>query len=349
MNNRHASIFCVSIILLFLVITSAGGRASEPVPICVDGEITSFSASPDGSQVALIVMKKKDDIYDTSLSLYNAGTGKVTCTVSGNFYQPGVWSADSRWLALTEERNIIVFIDRKGAVKKLKPKMECGMLLWDPESKGSILYCGPWDSKAVNSISLIDGKEKTVRKGREITGLYALRGKAYYAEVVDMPGTCYKVGVQCRELRSGKKSFFVPLYGRGYDVCSLTVSPDGAYYFFSGTLSAGSLNVLARMEDAPLICRKPYMSVLYQYAFEDTYCIIWPRNRNPAGYDEYAVIQPNSEPCYFLDLESGSRRKITEESYTWSDGLFFISPRGLNMFRQSGETVLLIGHKPWRT
>ncbi|MGV8125284.1 MAG: hypothetical protein AB2L14_36510 [Candidatus Xenobiia bacterium LiM19] len=351
MNNRHLKVFilCASVMLIIFAVTFAVGRASEPAPISLDGEITSFSSSPDGSQVALVVMKKKGDIYASSLVLYNAGTGRITCTVSGVFYQPGVWSPDSRWLALTEEQNVIVCVDRKGTVKRLRPRIECGRLMWDPESRNSILYCGPWNSKVINSISVADGKETTVRKGREISGLYTLKGKAYYAEVVEMPGTSFRKGMQCRELRSGKKSILLPLYGRGFDFCSLTISPDGVYYFFSGTLSSGTVNVLARVEDAALICRKPYLSILYQRAFEDDYSIIWPRNRNPAGYEEEAVIQPHSEPGYFLDLQSGSRRKITEESYSLSDGLFFISPGGLKKIRESGETVLLIGHRPWRT
>jgi len=334
--------------LIILAMSAAVGRASMPAPASLDGEITSFSSSPDGSQVALVVMKKNGDIYDSSLVLYNVCTDRITCTVSGDFYQPGIWSPDSLWLSLTEGRNVIVCVDRKGTVKRLKSKIKCGRQIWDPESKGSILYCGLWNSKVINSISVADGKETTVRKGREISGLYALKGKAYYAEVVDMPGTCFRKGLQCRELRSGKKSILLPLYGRDFDICSLTISPDGVYYFFSGTLSSGSLNVLARVEDAALICRKPYLSILYQRAFEDDYSIIWPRNRNPAGYEEEAIIQPHSEPGYFLDLQSGSRRKITEESYSLSDGLFFISPDGLKKIMQSGETVLLIGHRPWR-
>ncbi|MHC9545052.1 MAG: hypothetical protein AB9903_36520 [Vulcanimicrobiota bacterium] len=337
-------------IVLLLCLVSAGspGAAAESGPLkTVDGEISSFSTSPDGSRVALIVTRKREDVYDTWLVLYDAGNERSVCTVPGDFYQPGTWSADSRWLALIEERHTIVCVDRKGTIKKFKPKAECGTLLWDPESRDTLLYCGPWDSKAVNSLSMDNGKERTVARGREIIGLYAMKGKAYYADVIAMPGTCYKEGLQTCELKSGKKSLLIPLYGRGYDVCSLTLSPDGRYYFFNGTLSAGSLNVLARVEDAPLICRKPYISILYQRAVEDDYCILWPRTRNLTGYEDDAVIQPHSEPSYFLDLASGSRRSIAWESYSLSDGLFFISPEGFKMLNESGETVLLIGHRPW--
>ncbi len=338
------------ILMLFLCLAFDGRSVAcaESGPItAVDGEITSFSASPDGSRIALVVMRKREDVYDTSLVLYDAGTERSVCTVPGDFYQPGTWSADSRWLALIEERHTIVCVDRKGTVRKFMTGIECGKLLWDIESPSTLLYCGPWDSKVVNSLSIDDGKENTVARGREIVGLYAMKGKAYYADVVAMPGTCYKEGLQTCELRSGKKSLFIPLFGRGYDVCSLTLSPDGRYYFFTGTLSAGSLNVLARVEDASLICKKPYIAILYQRAVEDDYCILWPRNRNPTGYENEAVIQPHSEPSYFLDLGSGSRRRIAWESYSLSDGFFFICPEGLKMFKDSGETVLLIGHKPW--
>ena len=345
----------VSLALAFLILFLPVGKGSAQTILCsdetgtksqaalkVNGEITSFSSSPGGHLLALKVMKEDGDIFVTSIVIYNTAINKFVCNVFGDFYEPGIWSRDGYRLAVIEERHSIICIDRNGKTKSFRTKNECGRILWDPENNNSILYCGPWNSKTVSLLSLNDGSERVVARGHDISGLYAMKGKAYYADIVAMPGTCYKVGMQTYEVKSGKKSILIPLYGNIFDTCSISLSPDGRYFFFTCTISSATLNIVALVKDAGLLCKKPYISALYQQAFEDDYKLLWP-------HLEYeAVVQPQSEPGYFLNLKSGSRRKIVSEAYTFSDGTFFVSPEGLKRINDDGGTSLLIGHKPWK-
>lgn len=331
--------YCIITFLLSIILCVTPAYSEVP---SVPGEITTFLTSPDRQRVVLEVTSRKGESWQYSLVLYNVVTEKIIASFDAEFYRPGPWSPDSRFVAINAEDGMLLIVNRDGEVRKIKLRRDCGDLLWNPQQRDHILYKGPFDSDFVTDLSLRDGTEKVILSRPHIVSIYEAGKKMYFVECVDSPDSNHWISLQAFEIGTGRLVFELPLYNHGFDVYYLQLSPTGAHFFFNGTLSSGTLNVVGRRDDAPIIFRRYYRAVLFQRAIEDSYQILWPQQiKSP---DNEAIVQPHDEPSYFLDLESGSRRKVTEEPYSLSDGWLFISPEGLKRIKYTGETILLIKH-----
>jgi hypothetical protein len=333
-------------IVIFTIITPLRAVPSEIAPLTVSGEIESFCTSPDGKLVALSVAHNQGDASKESLMLYQRSTGNFIATLDNYSFRAGCWSPDSQWLAFSGESTELIFLSTKGEVRHFKTTIDWSRLIWDPASRETVIYMQPYGTDEVFSLSLRDGREKVILRKKGVVSLYVSEGKVFFVNEIPFPGKPFQEDLEARELTSRKRVLYLPLYRNMFDTRGLEISPDGQYFFFGATSSASTLHVVARVADAPVVFDKPYISIFYQYGIEEGYGIIWPRHEAGREYSNAAILEPGNEPSYYLDLDSGNRRKMAFEPYTRSDGRLFLTPEGLKELMPTSEMRLLIRHSP---
>ncbi|MDQ7824339.1 MAG: hypothetical protein RDV48_16170 [Candidatus Eremiobacteraeota bacterium] len=337
--------------IFILSLLSTGKALALPAgsPPVLQGEISGFVQNEKNKVIAVTADQRAGDMRRTALIFFDWGALRImsSTTVDCSLHNLS-WSPDGSTLAAIGEKQGIMLFTAKGECRRLSTLLPVRQFRWSTKKPSTIYYITNEKSDRVMELSTATGKERQIRKADDLISIFEVKGSMWYARRVrtDKPQDFYG-DVEACDIATGSRRFFLPFYGRAWDYRYLEVSPCGKYFFFSGMASAGTLNVVARREDAPLIFKKPYLSIMFQYGFEDLYSILWPgidRVRSQYHEDD-AVVQPGDEPSFFLDLSSGSRGKIAEIPYSKSDGVFLLTSEGLVMKEPSNETKLILRGK----
>lgn len=292
---------------------TASRSASKSSLPRVDGEIVKIRSSPDLMRIGLLVEKQVGEnsrshnavIFDPYERRILVQTGLV------GYLDDLAWSSDSRHLLVSYGgRAEVRLLSTDGACRRITLPDELSDVEWHPTEPGRFFYSTQYD---VYEYSVESGGVRHVYTGGDVDGLFLVNGETCVADsgrrkqATGLPFQP-KSSIRVSRLSDHKAMLKVPLYEYGYsDGFEFDMSPDGRFFSLSSSASGGSVNVIARVEDAETVMKREYEAIMCQNAIDDTLIPIWP--------DDYITRECGSEALivadldgFLLDLETGSRR-----------------------------------------
>lgn len=291
--------------------------ASDNVP-AVDAEITIINPAPDYSCVALYLKRDGAGEGKSSLAIFDPEQRRILAEMPApNGLGELNWSADGQWIAAPSEGNKISLFSKGGETRTLQASIKVLEMYWRGDQPARLVYVSDSpreDPPALYEMDTATGKERKLRLPAEPLSFFMVQGKpciAYRKTIKE--GQDYHT-LHIAQADPWRELFALPLSeSAGWDISRFEVSPDGKYFYYSAWRSAGTRDIVARVQDAQLVFREPLRAVMWQDdIFGEIGHVDWLQDVNGKSINRWgmrlAVV--SDEVPFVLDLETGSRKQL---------------------------------------
>lgn len=316
-----------------VVVTLLCGCAKEPAPVhhaglsltqgddgipAVNAEIVAIRSSPDQSHIALVLKQSWTDESgkseaDSWVAIFDPAKKKVVAQTpqpDGSWVGGLFWSPDGKWLAITGSGVSLLGTD--GSTRQVVRDIHITDLVWREDVSGRFLYTSAEDETTIHEYDLDTDEDRQIPANHLVLSLFNVNGKPYASY---MRGKTWMSAerhvIYVAEVDTWKERLRVPLYETSqWDYFMLEVSPDGRFFFLRSRASGGARNVIARVEDAREVFRKPHMAIMWQDAPEDGYEVLWPQTvpHSEDSIEKSQVLIRSLFGSFWVDLGTGNQQ-----------------------------------------
>jgi hypothetical protein len=254
--------------------------AKTPVVPAVDAEIVAIYPSPDYTRVALSLGTATDPSVSYPLIVFDPNRKRICALApAGLHLRAWGWSPDSRRLALIDTNGKLSLLERDGGYHVVPNTSELDFIMWRPDKPDWIIdrsspYAqdtgedpdsgrGPWFFHETN---IRTGQGRRIPLKHRYLWRYLVRGKlciAYWAR--NKQGRIDYRAVHIAQVKPWRHLFDIPLYNHArYDISDIDISPNGKYFTCFMRYSGATLNMVARVQDARTVFRKPLQAIFWR-------------------------------------------------------------------------------------